>query len=57
MNKTILITTSTGFLGTYIRRFLTNARFHVKLLVRNTQHVKAKERYVDIFFEEERQKE
>ena len=47
--KTILITGATGFLGSYITRELFEAGFHLKLLIRNTANVQAKERISEVF--------
>lgn len=48
-HKTILITGATGFLGSYIARELSEAGFHIKLLVRKKSAIRAKERLPEIF--------
>lgn len=48
-HKTILITGATGFLGSYIARELSEAGFHLKLLVRRKSTIRAKERLSETF--------
>jgi thioester reductase-like protein len=47
--KTILITGATGFLGSFITQELLEAGFSLKLLVRKTHDLQAKERVSDVF--------
>src|SRR3990172_855035 len=47
--KTILITGATGFLGSFITQELFEAGFCLKLLVRKTHDLQAKERVSDVF--------
>ena len=47
--KTILITGATGFLGSFITQELFEAGFRLKLLVRKTHSLQAKERVSEIF--------
>ena len=47
--KTILITGATGFLGSFITQELLEAGFSLKLLVRKTHDLQAKERVSEIF--------
>lgn len=48
-HKTILITGATGFLGSYLTRELFEAGFHLKLLIRNSANIQAKERISEVF--------
>jgi len=47
--KTVLVTGSTGFLGTYITRKFFEEGYNLKLIIRRSEHIRAKDKIFKIF--------